>query len=75
MKASARPVTVNPSGASFGVCHKHRGLSWRLDATVIGRPTLIGGVAMKNGLATSDVTVGVGGAMAVVIGHQEVIIH
>lgn len=42
---------------------------------VIGRPTLIGGVAMKNGLTTSDVTVRVGGAMAVVIRYQEVIIH
>lgn len=75
MKASASPVTINPSGASCCVCHKHRGLSWRLDAMVIGRPTLIGGVAMKNGLTTSDVTVRVGGAMAVVIRYQEVIIH
>lgn len=42
---------------------------------VVGRPTLMGGVAMKNGLTTSDVTVRVGGAMAMVIRHQEVIVH
>lgn len=41
----------------------------------MGWPALVGAVAMKEGLAAPDVTVRVGGPVAVHIRHEEVIIH
>lgn len=42
---------------------------------VPGRPALMGGVAMKDGLAVPDVAVRVGGAVAEGVRQQDVIVH
>lgn len=68
-------LTINPSGASRHVCHKHPGLGLRQPAAVAGGLALVGGVPVNEGLTVSDMTVGVGGTMAVDVWQEDVIVH
>lgn len=68
-------LTINNSGAPRNIRHKQLGLSNRLPAAVTGGPALIGGVAMNDGLTIPDIAMRVGGAVALCVGQQDVIIH
>lgn len=68
-------LTINNSGAPRDIRHKQLGLSNRLPTAVTGGPALIGGVAMNNGLTIPDVAMRVGGAVALWVGQQDVIVH
>ena len=62
---AAHPPGGLPSLSILGdVRHKHPGLSNGGRAVVVGRPGLMGGVAMDDRLAVSHMPVGVGRAMA-----------
>lgn len=62
------------SGGSRHIHHKHRGLGQRQPAVVAGGPALVGGVAVDDGLTVSDMAVRVGGAVAVGVRQQDVIV-
>lgn len=68
-------LTINNSGAPRNIRHKQLGLSNRLPAAVTGGPALIGGVAMNDGLTIPDIAMRVGGAVALCVGQQDVIVH
>lgn len=71
-----RSLTVNPSGAFRHYrLYKHRGLGHRQPAVVTGGPALMGGVAIKDGLTVPDMAMRVGGAVAVGVWQEEVIVH
>lgn len=71
----APSLTVNPSGASWYVRHKHPGLGRRCPALVARGLALVGGVPMNEGLTVSDMAVGVGRTVAVGIWQQDIIVH
>lgn len=68
-------LTINNSGAPRNIRHKQLGLSNRLPAAVTGGPALIGGAAMNDGLTIPDIAMRVGGAVALCVGQQDVIVH
>ena len=53
------PLTCDPSGCARDVRDEDFGLSRGHPSVVAGGPGLVGDVAMDNGLAVSDMTVGV----------------
>lgn len=61
-------MTCDPSGCARDVRDEDFRLSHGHPSVVAGRPGLVGDVAMDNGLAVSDMTVGVRGSMAMAVG-------
>lgn len=68
-------LTINYSGAPRDIRHKQIGLSDWPPAVVTGGPALIGGVAVNDGLTVPDVAMRVGGAVAMRVGQQDVIVY
>jgi len=57
------------------IADEHGGLRHRHTAMPAGGPSLVGHVAVDDGLAVPDVPVRVGGAMSLGVGQKEVIVH
>lgn len=68
-------VTKNPSGAFLHIRYKHVRLCNRLPALAVGRPALMGGVSINDGLTVPDVAVRVGGPVTLCVRLEEVIVQ